>query len=253
MYNKYFIALNHLKKMLYILYTKARMARNTKPAPAPASTPAPEPVVVPENVVAPKKASTKKAKQPEVAVAPAPVVETPVPVVVAPVVEQPAQVVADVAQDTTTSVSKLSEIEAKIQQVTGIIATLKSDVKVLSKTISREQKLASKSSKGKSQRKVSATRKPSGFVKPTLISDELAKFLGKNLGTEMARTDVSKEINSYIRDNHLQDKENGRKIHPDAKLSSLLNIKPGDEPLTYFNLQRFMKHHFVKSEPVSTA
>jgi chromatin remodeling complex protein RSC6 len=241
MYNKYFIALNHLKKMLYILYTKARMARNTKPAPAPASTPAPEPVVVPENVVAPKKASTKKAKQPEVAVAPA------------PVVEQPAQVVADVAQDTTTSVSKLSEIEAKIQQVTGIIATLKSDVKVLSKTISREQKLASKSSKGKSQRKVSATRKPSGFVKPTLISDELAKFLGKNLGTEMARTDVSKEINSYIRDNHLQDKENGRKIHPDAKLSSLLNIKPGDEPLTYFNLQRFMKHHFVKSEPVSTA
>jgi hypothetical protein len=233
------------------------MARNTKPAtaPAPVAT-ATEPVVVPENVVAPKKASSKKAKAPEVAVAPAPVVvEQPVVVVApAPVVDTPISVapVADVVPEAS-SVSKLSEIEAKIQQVTGIIATLKNDVKTLSKTISREQKLASKSSKGKSQRKVSATRKPSGFVKPTLISDELAKFLGKTVGTEMARTDVSKEINGYIRDNHLQDKENGRKIHPDAKLSSLLNIKPGDEPLTYFNLQRFMKHHFVKTEAVTTA
>jgi hypothetical protein len=230
------------------------MARNSKPASAPApviTATVTEPVVVPENVVAPKKASSKKAKTPEVAVAPpAPVVVEPV-VVVAPVAVEPAPV-ADVVPEVS-SVSKLSEIEAKIQQVTSIIATLKNDVKSLSKTISREQKLASKSSKGKSQRKVSATRKPSGFVKPTLISDELAKFLGKNLGTEMARTDVSKEINGYIRDNHLQDKENGRKIHPDAKLSSLLNIKPGDEPLTYFNLQRFMKHHFVKTEATTTA
>jgi len=232
------------------------MPRSTKPAttPAPVAT-ATEPVIVPENVVALKKASSKKAKAPEVApVLPAPVVVEPVVVAPAPVVDTPVSVapVADVVPEAS-SVSKLSEIEAKIQQVTGIIATLKNDVKTLSKTISREQKLASKSSKGKGQRKVSATRKPSGFVKPTLISDELAKFLGKTVGTEMARTDVSKEINGYIRDNHLQDKENGRKIHPDAKLSSLLNIKPGDEPLTYFNLQRFMKHHFVKTEVVATA
>jgi len=223
------------------------MARSTKPTPVSAPAPVVVPEVVADNVVAPKKASSKKAKI--VDAAPAPVAVAPV---VVPVVET--QVASlEVTQDVATSVSKLNEIEAKIQQVTGIIASLKSDVKILSKTISREQKLASKSSKGKSQRKASASRKPSGFVKPTLISDELAKFLGKNVGTEMARTDVSKEINQYIRSNHLQDKENGRKIHPDAKLSSLLNIKPGDEPLTYFNLQRFMKHHFVKAEPVATA
>ena len=221
------------------------MVRSTKPTVS--ASPVVSNVVVETPAVAvatPKKSASKKAKTAEVAPAPV-VVPAPAPAVVdvAPV--------ADIIIESTSSSAKLSEIEAKIQQLGSVLSTLKSDVKVLSKTIAREQKVASKSSKG--NRKVSTSRKPSGFIKPTLISDELAKFLGKNAGTEMARTDVSKEINLYIRTNNLQDKENGRKIHPDAKLSNLLNIKPGDEPLTYFNLQRFMKHHFVKTEVVATA
>lgn len=66
----------------------------------------------------------------------------------------------------------------------------------------------------------------------------------------MARTEVSKEINNYIRTNKLQDASNGRKIIPDSKLKTLLNIKD-DEELTYFNLQRYMKHHFIKPTVVS--
>jgi chromatin remodeling complex protein RSC6 len=85
-------------------------------------------------------------------------------------------------------------------------------------------------------------------VKPTLISDELAAFLGKEKGSEVARTTVSKEINAYIRSAKLQDPTNGRKINPDAKLAKLLKIGKGDE-LTYFNLQRYMKHHFIKTTP----
>jgi chromatin remodeling complex protein RSC6 len=88
-------------------------------------------------------------------------------------------------------------------------------------------------------------------VKPTLISDELAVFLGKDKGTLLARTAVSKEINAYIRANKLQDSANGRKINADAKLAKLLKLSKTDE-LTYFNLQKFMKHHFIKST-VATA
>ena len=89
-------------------------------------------------------------------------------------------------------------------------------------------------------------RIPSGFVKPTLISDELAMFLGEPVGIEMARTDVSRAINRYIIENGLQDTENGRKINPDEKLTNLLRLKEEDE-LTYFNLQKYMKHHFIKN------
>ena len=87
--------------------------------------------------------------------------------------------------------------------------------------------------------------KPTGFVKPSLISDELAMFLGEPLGTEMARYEVSKKMNTYINDNGLKDSENGRKINPDEKLRNLLRLKEEDE-LTYFNLQKYMRHHFMK-------
>jgi hypothetical protein len=222
------------------------MVRQTKQTPAPAVS-APAPVV--ENVVVEAKAPkvAKKAKEPKAAAAPAVVSE---PVVAAPaVVSEP--VVADAAEvvENATSV-KLAEFGAKIQQAANVLSTLKSDFKTLEKSIARDLKAAQKSS-GRKRKATNTNRQPSGFAKPTRISDELAKFLGKPVGTELARTGVSKEINAYIRTHNLQDKTNGRLIHPDTKLASLLNIKNGEE-LTYFNLQRYMKHHFVK-EAVATA
>jgi chromatin remodeling complex protein RSC6 len=89
-------------------------------------------------------------------------------------------------------------------------------------------------------------RRPSGFIQPIRISNELAKFLGKPVGTEISRTDVSRLINRYIQTNKLQDPQNGRIINPDSKLRSLLNLGKDDE-VTYFNLQRYMKHHFLDS------
>ena len=126
---------------------------------------------------------------------------------------------------------KLGEFGAKLMQMTSLLSTLKSDYKTLEKTVSREMKVLEKASnKG---RRSNANRKPSGFIKPTLISDELAAFLGKSVGTEMARTAVSKEINHYIQTHNLKDKNNGRIIHADAKLTKLLKLQKDDE-LTYF-------------------
>jgi len=133
---------------------------------------------------------------------------------------------------------------AQLQQLGLLISSLKTNYRLLEKKWGREIKIAQKLS-SKRKRKA-GNRAPSGFVKPTKISDELAGFLGKDKGTEMARTDVTREINTYIRANNLQDKENGRKINPDNKLAVLLKLKKTDE-LTYFNLQKYMSHHFAKS------
>ena len=154
-------------------------------------------------------------------------------------------VAAEVVPDVSSLPVKMTEFNAKLQQLISLFSTVKNDFKTLEKAVAREMKIAQKLSSKK--RRNNGNRKPSGFIKPTRISDELAAFLGKTIGTEMARTEVSKEINAYIQTHSLQDKSNGRKINPDAKLTQLLKISKEDE-LTYFNLQKFMKHHFVKAE-----
>jgi len=138
--------------------------------------------------------------------------------------------------------SQFSSISAKLQQVVAFAASLRSELRALERHAVKELRTAQKAS-AKKRRKV-GNRAPSGFVKPTLISKELAEFLGKTDGSEMARTEVTREINAYIRNNNLQDKENGRRINPDTKLKSLLKLKKGEE-LTYFNLQRYMSPHFA--------
>lgn len=154
----------------------------------------------------------------------------------------------------TTEISSMAEgfteFLSKLQALTTQIASLKTEFRSLEKRSVRELKTAQKAN-AKRKRK-STNRAPSGFVKPTLISNELAGFLNKPVGTEMARTEVTREINGYIREHNLQDKENGRKINPDKKLASLLKIKSGDE-LTYFNLQRYMSPHFAKSQKAETS
>ena len=166
-------------------------------------------------------------------------------VVVAPAKEQVVgseEVVESTDLETSINAQSI-EFVAKLNQLSSLISALKTDYRVMEKKWTRELKVAQKAN-SKRKRK-SVNRAPSGFVKPTRISDELAKFLDKPIGSEMARTDVTREINKYIRTNELQDKENGRKINPDPKLSALLKLKKTDE-LTYFNLQRYMSPHFSK-------
>ena len=134
----------------------------------------------------------------------------------------------------------LGQLSALRAQLTSIT----SQVRNLQKRAERELRQATKETR-KRQRK-SGNRAPSGFVKPTLISLELANFLGKDQGSQMARTEVTREINSYIRAHSLQDPKNGRRILPDTKLRKLLKVGAKEE-LTYFNLQRYMSPHFAKA------
>ena len=192
-----------------------------------------EPVIKVETLSTKK--SSKKSTSTPVTVAPPQVVETPVNEV---------NEVNELVENDSHQISIFSEFMAKLQIVTGQLNNLKTDFRILEKKYNKELKVAQKL-QAKKKRK-NNNRSPSGFVKPTLISSELAVFLNKPEGTEMARTEVTREINGYIRAHNLQDKNNGRKINPDLSLATLLKIENGEE-LTYFNLQRYMSPHFAKA------
>jgi chromatin remodeling complex protein RSC6 len=151
--------------------------------------------------------------------------------------------------DGAVSTALYGSVLTKLQSAQAILVSLRSEVNELKRQHARELRAANKANK---RRKTNANRAPSGFVKPTLISNELAAFLGKPEGSVLARTEVTREVNAYIRTQKLQDKDNGRKINPDAKLLKLLKLKKGDE-LTYFNLQKYMAAHFAKSSAAPAA
>ena len=183
------------------------------------------------------KASASKASEAAPVAAPAPAVEG-------------AEAVTPVAEvDGSVSTALYGSVLTKLQSAQALLASIRSEVNELKRQHARELRAANKANK---RRKTNANRAPSGFVKPTLISNELAAFLGRPEGSVLARTEVTREVNAYIRTQKLQDKDNGRKINPDAKLLKLLKLKKGEE-LTYFNLQKYMAAHFAKSTPAVAA
>lgn len=179
---------------------------------------------------------------------PAPVKEENTVVEATAVEATPAEAAPVVVDPIDTMTAGFNEIMTELSAMRTRITTLTSQLKALRTTTIKEYKTATKSKRRRAPK--DPNRKPSGFVKPTLISNDLAKFLGKPSGTEMARTQVTREINAYIREHKLQDPSNGRRILADGKLRKLLNLKKDDE-LTYFNLQKYMSPHFTKQSQAS--
>ena len=127
------------------------------------------------------------------------------------------------------------------------VNTIQQQIRQLEKNIKKEMKGLKKVAE---KNKNKANKKPSGFANPTKVTKELCEFMNKQEGTQIARTEVTRALISYIKANNLQNKENKKIILPDEKLKFLLGINQEQE-LTYFNLQKYMNKHFI-SEPVAT-
>ena len=194
------------------------------------------------------KAATKTASK--AATKTATTVQTPAPTPA--VVQESAAKVVKTKPDLKESLAALDE---RFSTLATSLATFKElhvqitkDLKSLQKDVTRTIRENSKKTRQKRvlTEEEKANRTPSGFAKPGLISDELCTFLGKPSGTEIARTEVTKFLTSYIKEHALQDPNEKRRIHPDDKLRKLLNVTDEDK-VTYFNIQKYMKVHFLKS------
>lgn len=136
----------------------------------------------------------------------------------------------------------ITNLLEKVNSLATHLKAVQSSLKLLIKEYDRQKKIVEKVQKKKEK----AKKSPSGFAKPCKISDELCKFIGVASGTEMSRTDITRHINSYVKENNLNNPENRREFFPDKKLKGILNVKDG-EKVTYFVLQRLIAHHFPPS------
>lgn len=85
-----------------------------------------------------------------------------------------------------------------------------------------------------------------GFAKPSNISPELANFLNLSYDTKISRTDVTKLLSQYIKDNNLQNNLDKREIIPNENLSKIIDIE-NNQKLTFFSMQKLLNKHFIKS------
>merc|ERR1712046_308588 len=122
---------------------------------------------------------------------------------------------------------------------------LEMKIKFLDNKILKQDKMIKKLKKQVNPTTEKKTKPPSGFAKPTYISPKLCTFLQIEEGSEIPRTEVTKRVINYIKENDLQDKVNKKVITMDNSLKTLLNPSENEE-VTYFTIQKLLKVHYQK-------
>lgn len=139
--------------------------------------------------------------------------------------------------------NQFDQLAVQLNLMKAHVSMIQQNVKQLEKSIKKQMKgLKKEVTKNKNK----GNRLPSGFAKPSKVTKELCEFMNKSEGTEIARTEVTRALVAYIKENKLENTENSKIISPDDKLKILLGLDDSQE-LTYFNIQKYMNKHFVKN------
>jgi chromatin remodeling complex protein RSC6 len=147
-------------------------------------------------------------------------------------------------------VRQLSTMAELLDTLAKTSKSLTAEMKALTKDVN---KLRVSKASGKKQKRVvnpDTPRKLGALEKPVPISEELTEFLGLTKGEMYSRQQITQSVNKFVKDNDLQNPENRRYILLESeaglKLKSLL--RDPDQPLTFFNIQRYLKVHYPKVE-----
>lgn len=109
--------------------------------------------------------------------------------------------------------------------------------------VKKEQKQANKPKK---------ERKACGFAVAVPVSDLMCEFMEVEKGSLVARTDITKKLNAYIKSNGLENPENRQQILPDERLWKILGdtLEKDGLVITHFNIQKYINGHFLKPSAV---
>jgi upstream activation factor subunit UAF30 len=188
-----------------------------------------------------KKAAAKKADAAPVAAAAAPVASK----------SDAASTVASTvaATEATTETAVVSPHDTLETLANDMIKMAKSLLETARQAKKEHAKVVKKAEQGGKKRRAKSdgesTHSNSVFLQPSKISPALAKFCGVSSDTMLSRTESTRKIAAYIKEHDLQNPENRREIRADATLTALFALTSEDK-LNYFNLQRYIKPHFIK-------
>jgi chromatin remodeling complex protein RSC6 len=213
------------------------MAKKTAPvSAAPAPAPAAATPVKEVKAKAPKAAKAAKAE-----------------VVVPTVAAVPATTAAAPAQSSEVLLATLTEqLKALSTEFTAKVREAVKATQEAAKAAKKEQRDSKKKRKispedmTPEQRKAwEARRANNAFLVERPLTAELAAFMGIAAGSKRSQTQVTKYISDYVKSHNCFDPNFKRRIIPNAALAKLLRVDDKTE-VTYLNLQRFLKVHFVK-------
>ena len=198
---------------------------------------------------APATVSATKSKK--AAAAPAAAAAAPAPATASAAVPAPVAAEATVSAAEPEEVrleTEAKSITARLLAVRETVSELISEAKRLEKKAAKVQKLADKRRRRKApvEGEEGKPARVSIFQVPTGLTPELCSFMGRPAGSLESRSNVTKFITKYVSDNNLKNKHD---INADAKLLKLLRLTKEDK-LTYFNLQKYLNVHYLKTEKV---
>ena len=213
------------------------------PASAKKVTKSAKEVPVAAPVAAPAAPAAPAAKAPKAKKAPAAAAAVAAPVA-APAVAAAAVAAPEVEEVRLETEAK--SITARLLAVRETVSELISEAKRLEKRAAKVQKVADKRRRRKApvEGEEGKPARVSIFQIPTGISPALCAFMGRAVGSKESRSNVTKFITTYVKEKNLKDKHD---IKGDAALLKLLNLKAEDK-LTYFNLQKYLNVHYLKSD-----
>lgn len=182
------------------------------------------------------------------------------------VVEEIPTPVVDSVASTTTS----DEFENTFRDIENFMKGFKSAVSKL-RQLKREivsiEKSLNKHEQRRARRKMASldengNKRKNGFsLENNLISDELAKFIGYELGKPISRSEVTRRLTAYVKENTLQDQADKRYVNLDTEagiklknlLSEVVDKEGNPTRLTIITMNKFVNKHYIgKVEPPKT-
>ena len=140
----------------------------------------------------------------------------------------------------------LVKLEKELARMRNTILLQKESIDTLYKSFQHFETVATKAidCQRKQYNKPEKPLRNYGFATPVKISAEMTAFMGLDPDVLCARTSVTKFVNTYIKENKLQNPRKKTEILPDEALQKILGTESIGKTITYFTIQKYMNQHF---------